>query len=170
MKITSRERNLWLLVLVGVGLMIGYNWLSQRGDQAGSKVDNHTTLAEARRLLRSEKNIIARNEATVHRLTELERYFLSAMDQEQVVIDFLGIVEKMAFESKLQVERKSVIDLKNGLLGIALEGTTSAESFFSFMHQTATASTALNLQRVQINSRSDNKTLNYQVIVMLKLI
>jgi len=169
MKLTRREQSLWLIVSLSVIFMLGYNFWSNM-IQMESRYPAPVSLSEARRLLASETNLKNRHQAIKDRLQQLKGRFLKSTRPEEQRIELLEAVEAVIAKSGLSVERKNVIDFRDGVLGVSLEGTATAETVISFMHQTASSPLGLRLKRVQLMANPELKTLKYQLIVVTKLL
>jgi|GEM_PF-759952 len=169
MRLTRRERNVWLFVGLAVLFMLGYNFFAQMNlTEVQPTVE--VSLSEARRLLAAETNIETRYQAVQGRLRQLQGRFLKSTRPEDQRIELLEAVEAVIAKSGLSVERKNVIDFRDGVLGVSLEGTATAETVISFMHQTASSPLGLRLKRVQLMANPELKTLKYQLIVVTKLL
>jgi hypothetical protein len=79
------------------------------------------------------------------------------------------MVEDLASASDLKVERKSVIDYPDRLVGVVLEGTSDSKSIFGFIHRAVTAPIGFHLKKIQIHSDPEKRALKYQLIVVTKL-
>lgn len=169
MKVSPRERNLWLIVLAAV-VVIGvcrFEFKSAAAIRDGN--NSALSLNEAYRLLQSGPNIIARHRATQSYLQALEERLLGSFDSQETQLALLDSVEDLANASGLQVEQKNLVNLPNGLLGVLLEGTTSAEAFFRMLQLVATDPAGLNIKRLQVHSNQATRGLKYQIIVATRL-
>lgn len=169
MKLSARERNLWLTVLVVTVGLLGYRFWSSRTESTAPAAAPDITLAEARRILHAAPNILARHQASVSRLAQLKRCYIKGDTVEQIRINLLQMVEDMASSSELMVERKNIVNYPDGMVGVVLEGTSSSGPLFRFMYQIATARVGFHLKKIQMISNPAERVLKYQLIVVTQL-
>lgn len=172
MKVSKRERNLLIMVGIAVLAMVGFNFYYNynNSDSLKTSAVDAGDLEEARRLLRSERNLIARQEAVTEALAEIERSFLDVSNPEAAKIEFLQEVENLAGAIGLAVDQKNLLQLEQDVIGVALEGSTDPATLIKFLHGAATNRLGMNLKRLQIHANQKTKDLKYQLIIQLLLV
>lgn len=170
MKVSKRERNLLIMVGIAVLAMAGFNFYYNNSDSLKTGAVDAGDLEETRRLLRAERNLIARQEAVTEALAEIERSFLDASNPEAAKIEFLQEVEKLAGAVGLAVDQKNLLQLEQDVIGVALDGSTDPATLIKFLHGAATNRLGMNLKRLQIHANQKTKDLKYQLIIQLLLV
>lgn len=170
MKITSRERNLWLCVIGLIGCFVIYRVITFKSESSETSGNTMMSLSEAQQLLRSEPNIIARHQAVKKQLEGLYRRFYDDFDTETAKLALLQLIEGLATDNGLNVERKNLIDFGEGLIAMSLEGTASPEALFGLMQHIAVAEIGLVVKRLQVHSNIETRTLKYQLIIATQLV
>ncbi len=170
MKVSKREQNLLLVVGIAVLAMIGFNFYYNNSGSLKTAAVDAGDLEETRRLLRSERNLIARQKAVTEGLAEMERGFLDAFNKETAKIELLQEVEKLAGTIGLAVDQKNLLQLEEDIVGVALEGSAEPATLIKFLHGAATNRLGMNLKRLQIHANQKTEELKYQVIIQLMLV
>lgn len=170
MKMTSREKRLWIFVLGLIGCFAIYRFISWKSEAVQSGAKTLFSLSIAQQLLRSERNIVARHQGVKNELEGLHRQFLSDSRLEAAKLVLLERIEGLALANRLKVERKNVIDFGEGIIGVSLEGTALPEQIFGMMHQAALAEIGLAVKRLQLHRNLETRTLKYQLIITTKLV
>lgn len=170
MKLTQRERTLWLIVGIAVCGMFAFNIIYRNLDRLNTPGVKASELEETRRLLRSGQNITARREAADKALAKLQGRFLNASDPETAKIQLLKEVETIINMVGLPVEQKNLLQLEQNVIGVAIEGNTDPAVLISFLHASATARLGLNLKRLQAHVNEKNKQLKFQIILQSLLV
>jgi hypothetical protein len=168
---TARERNLWIGVAAVVVLGLGYSFLFGMFAPAPTptSVDmRQKALVDydgATRLLRSARNITARNAVVAEKLKVLQAMFGLKTAPDLAVIKLLQATEKIAAECNLTVEQKNIIRYSDTLIGVSFEGKTNSESLFKFIQRTTESRFGIKISRLQLHVLPDQKLLNYQIVV-----
>jgi hypothetical protein len=170
MKVTARERKLWLIVLTAAIAALLWRFVFHDGASFVKAKPAAFSMRQAQRLLQSEKDIIARHQAVAQRLKELRKRFLARAGAAETQLALLDQVEDLALASDLQVTRKDLVNLADGLTGVLLEGTASAEALFRMLHRVATVRAGLMVKRLQVHGNREIRDLKYQIIVASKLL
>lgn len=170
MKLTKREKNLWLIVGTAVLAMLVFNFVYNNLDRFKGITVDASDLGETRRLLRSERNIIARQGAVNTALADLEKGFLSASDPESAKIALLQEVESLAGAIGLAVDQKNLLQLEKDVIGVSIEGNTEPATLIRFLHGAATVRLGLDVRRLQVHANEKTKQLKYQIILQLLLV
>ncbi len=170
MKLTSREKVLWLAVGAAVFGMFVFNVFYTNIDRLKTVAVDASELVETRHLLRSERNIIARQEAASAALTKIQGFFLDASDPESAKIELLKEVENLTGAIGLAVDQKNLLQLEPDVIGVALEGSAEPATLVRFLHALATARLGLDVKRLQLNVNEKTKELKYQIILQLLLV
>lgn len=170
MKLTKREKTIWLTVGIAVFAMLVFNIFYNNLDRFQGVAVDTSDLEETRRLLRSEQNIIARRQAASAALVETQGRFVDASDPESAKIEMLKEVERLTGMIGLAVEQKNLLQLKEDIVGVSLEGTTEPATLTRFLHAAATARLGLDVKRLQLHSNQKTKQLKYQIILQLLLV
>ena len=162
---TGREKN--LLIIVGVIMVagLGYNLFQGTIAPSGTGAESNSDLEGVNRLLRSRGNINSRNQAVAKRLDLFQAKFYDLNKPEEARIALLKEVEGLVALAGLEVNQKNLVQFSKNEIGVALEGKGKPESVFKFIWQTTQAKTGLKLHRFQAHSLSDQKLLNYQIVV-----
>lgn len=170
MKLTKRERTLWLIVGITVCAMLAFNFIYRNLDRLqGSGVDA-SGLEETRRLLRSGRNIVARRQAAEKALVKLQARFLDTSNPDTAKIQLLKEVETLIKQVGLPVEQKNLLQLEPNIIGVAIEGNAEPATLIRFLHASATSRWGLNLKRLQTHTNEKTKQLKYQIILQLLLV
>jgi hypothetical protein len=170
MIVTARERNLWLIVLAAAIAALVWRFSFHEGVAFVKAKPAAITVRQAKQLLQSEKDIIARHQAVAKRLRELRERFLDRDGAKETQLALLDQVEDLALVSKLQVTRKDLVNLTDDLGGVLIEGTTTAEALFQMLHRIATARAGVLVKRLQVHGNPATRDLKYQIIVASKLL
>lgn len=170
MKVSKREKNLLIMVGIAVLAMAGFNFYYNNSDSFKTDAVDAGDLEETRRLLRAERNLIARQKAVTEALAEVERGFLDVSNPEAAKIEFLQEVEKLAGAIGLAVDQKNLLQLEQDVIGVTLEGSTDPATLIKFLHGAATNRLGMNLKRLQIHANQKTKDLKYQLIIQLLLV
>lgn len=170
MKLNQREKVLCLIVGTAVLAMIAFNVIYNNLDSLSAPAVDSSNLEETRRLLRSERNILARRQAAGTALTAARARFLDAADPESAKIELLKEVETLTGTVGLTVEQKNLLQLDQNIIAVALEGNAEPAKLIRFLHATATARLGLNVKRLQVHANAKTKDLKYQIILQLLLV
>lgn len=170
MKLNQREKRLCLIVGIAILGMIVFNVIYKNFDSLSESAVDSSNLAETRRLLRSERNILARQKAATAALSAAQARFLDAADPESAKIELLKEVETLTGKVGLAVEQKNLLQLEPNIIGVTLEGRTEPAKLIGFLHAAATARLALNVKRLQVHANEKTKDLRYQIILQLMLV
>mgnify|MGYP005859855751 FL=1 len=102
---TSRERNLWLVVAVVMVAVLAYRlFFGNSGSLVAEKTAGpRLALAEAESLLKAAGDIMARGKAVAARLSDLEGRFFPAEQPDESRAELLRVVEGLAYRSMLSV-------------------------------------------------------------------
>lgn len=165
---TQREKKLVVftvsVIVLWSGILFFLNINQNRND--GNRVAqpvNATNYGEIQSLLRSSRNIMARDQQMAARLTELRGRFLPSDDLSQAQLKFLEEIEQIAFRSNLTVEQKNTIRYSDAAIGVALAGKASAAAVVTFLQQTTAAPVGIVIQRLQLHSLPDERQLEYNI-------
>jgi len=170
MKLTKREKTIWLVVGIAVLIMLGFNIFYNNLDRFKAVAVDASALEETRHLLRSERNIIARRRAADAALTKLQERFLDLSDPESAKIELLKEVETLTGKVGLAVEQKNLLQLEPDVIGVALEGSAKPDVLVRFLHAAAIARLGLDVKRLQLHTNEKTKELKYQIILQLLLV
>ncbi len=170
MKLSKREKNLWLIVGTAVLGMLVFNLVYNNLDRFNGVNVDASELGETRRLLRSERNIMARQQAINAALADMEKGFLASSDPESAKIALLQEVERLTGAHGLAVDQKNLLQLEKDVIGVALEGNTEPETLIRFLHAAATTRMGLDVKRLQAHANQKTKQVKYQIILQLLLV
>lgn len=170
MKLNRREKVLCLIVGIAVLAMIGFNVIYNNLNSLSASIVDSSSLEETRRLLRSERNIFARQKTAGEALTAARTRFLDRADPESAKIKLLKEVETLTERVGLSVEQKNLLQLERDIIGVTLEGKAEPDKLIRFLHAAATARLALNVKRLQVHANVKTKDLRYQIILQLMLV
>ncbi len=170
MKLNKREQIICLAVGIAVGGMLIFNIIYRNLDRLQTTGINAADLEETRRLLRSERNIMARRQAADKALITLQGRFLDATDPEKAKIELLKEVETLINTVGLTVEQKNLIQLEPNIIGVAIEGNSEPAVLIRFLHATTVTRLGLNIKRFQAHVNEKTKQLKYQIILDLLLV
>ena len=165
---TTRERNLWIIVVAVVIGGIGYSIFF--GILAPPTTSDTTTKSlidydSATRLLSSAQNIITKNDTVNRRLDTLVKMFYPKTKLDEAQIALLKETEEIATQANLTVDQKNMVRYSETLIGVAIEGKTKPESLFKFMQKTTESRLGLKINRVQVHALPEQKMLSFQIVV-----
>jgi hypothetical protein len=162
---TAREKKLWLVVSGVVGLALIYRFGFGNLDQLPGPAQAQFGLQKARRLLRAERRIMARETAAAASLRQLQSHFLHSDGQSPTKLKLLRLVEELAARSGLSVQLKNTVVYSQEELGVSLEGIAPAATIVHFLQQLTAASLNLQVKQLQLHSVPEQKVLNYQIAI-----
>jgi hypothetical protein len=160
---TPREQKLWIMVAVVVGSTLVYRLSFSYPDPSADLGQPRFSLVEARRLLRSEPGIEAREEASCENLRQLRSHFLPPDGQSPAELRLLRLVEQLAARSGLSVHLKDTVAFSPTELGVSLEGLAAAKTIVGFLQQVAATPLNLQVKQLQLHSVPEQKVLNYRI-------
>lgn len=168
---TAREKNVLWVVGVMILLGLGYNYFFASPDTMNpDNVKSKFSYEEAAKLLQDQHIIQVKNEETKKQLTSLEKKFFTARNPEETQLVLLDAVEKIAFTSNLPVLQKTPVPISDREVGISLEGKCAPEALFRFIHQLTTAPLGFKVHRLQTHVISEQKQLDFQIVITSLLI
>jgi hypothetical protein len=168
---TANEKKLWLGVAVIIPLtLIGQYLSGLSAPNLSSNAGSHYDLGAAQHLLESEANIRTRHQAVLQRLETLESKFPAAGNYDQTAIDLLKMSESAAASCGLTIQTKSALQIADQVIGVTLEGQTTAVSLFKFLYETTNGRYGLKIKRLQIHSLPEQGLLSYTIVLAIPLI
>lgn len=170
MKLNKREKTIWLVVGIAVFVMFVFNIFYNNIDRFKATAVDASELEETRHLLRSERNIIARQQAAGTALANIQERFLDASNLELAKIELLKEVETLTSQVGLAVEQKNLLQLEPDVIGVSLEGSAEPATLVRFLHAAATARLGLDVKRLQAHTNEKTKEIKYQIILQLLLV
>jgi hypothetical protein len=167
---TGRELKIWLVVGAVAVVGLGYNMVNPYLNRLAEQKSVTGSFVAAKRLLRAENNIRARNRAVFSRYRELRRKFFLRQNQASADPAMLALLEDIAADSGLRIRLKNTLQLSAGEIGVALEGSTGAAGFYQFLQRLTVAPIGFNVKTLQLRSIPKKRELDYQIVVSVLLV
>ena len=163
---TTRERNIIIIVVAAIVIIVGYNiFFGLFAPPVNLDGKERIDLDKANRLLSSARNVTDKSRLITGRLNKLKAMFYPKAKLDEAEIGLLKEAESIAATCNLVVEQKNMIRYSDGLIGVTLNGKTTPESLFRFMHQTTESRFGIKISRLQVHVMEEQKLVEYQIAV-----